>query len=477
MTATVHRGDAAAVLAALEAGSVASSYDAFLRDKEQFGAMDGFTPTYLPGFLYDFQTALVDWAVRKGKAAIFADCGLGKTPMQLVWAQNVVEHTNKPVLILTPLAVSSQTLREAEKFGIWVWRAVDGTLSKGINITNYERLHLFNPSDFSGVVCDESSILKSFDGVRRAAITEFMRTVPYRLLCTATAAPNDYTELGTSSEALGHLGHMDMLTRFFVNSQHSVSTHRFWGEGTEWRFKPHAEEPFWRWVCSWARAIRKPSDLGFDDARFVLPSLVVQNTVVKARVPRIGMLFDIAAVGLKEEREVKRRTITERCEIAATKVAKTGSPAVMWCHLNDEGNLLAKLLPGAIQVSGNDADEAKEAKFTAFQSGQARVIIIKPKIGAFGLNWQHCAHIVYFPSHSYEQYYQAVRRCWRFGQTRPVVVDLVLTDGDERVLANLQRKSEAADKMFTDLVRHMSQAAAIDRDRIYSKEVKTPSWL
>lgn len=457
---------------------MSEDYTAFLDRKAQLGAQHGFTPTFLPDYLFDFQRALVLWAVQKGRAGIFADCGLGKTPMALVWAENVARHTNGRVLILTPLAVGAQMLQEAGKFNVEAHRSGDGSPKANITIANYERLHHFDPADFAGVVCDESSILKSFDGTRRNLVTEFLRKMPYRLLSTATAAPNDYVELGTSSEALGDLGHVDMLNRFFKNDQNNSSTGRgFKGARNEWRFKPHAEQAFWRWVCSWARAVRKPSDLGFADARFILPLLRERETVVTARVPREGLLFDLPAIGFHEEREVTRRTINERCEAAAEKVAGTGRPAVVWCHLNAEGDLLARLIPDSVQVSGDDSDERKEEAFAAFKAGQTRVLVTKPKIGAWGLNWEHCAHVVYFPSHSYEQYYQAVRRCWRFGQTRPVLVDIVRTDGDANVLANLQRKALAADKMFSDLVAHMNDAMTLDRGRSYDGQVEVPSWL
>ena len=451
-------------------------YKSFLDGKRQSGPLHGFGGAYLPDFLFDFQKALVEWSLRKGRSGIFADCGLGKTPMQLVWAENILRETNKPVLVLTPLAVSHQTILEGEKFGVEVARSSDGSHGEGITVTNYERLHHFSPSDFSGVVCDESSILKSFDGQRKALITDFMRKVPYRLLCTATAAPNDYIELGTSSEALGELGYVDMLNQFFVNDQNTTAPNRFW-DGGGWRFKYHAQESFWRWVSSWARAIRRPSDLGFCDDGFELPELNVNPTVVPAKTVKQGMLFDVAAVGLSEEREVRRRTINERCEAAAASVNETTRPAVMWCHLNDEGNTLKDMVPGSVQVSGADSDDLKESKFQAFQSGEVRVLITKPKIGAFGLNWQHCDLVTYFPSHSYEQYYQAVRRCWRFGQDKPVTVNLISTDDDERIVENLGRKSQAADQMFTDLVRHMNNALHIERNREYEGEVSIPSWL
>jgi hypothetical protein len=461
------------------------SYAEFLHRKAQLADDGGFAPVWMPDFLFDFQSALSEWAIRKGRAAIFADCGLGKTPMQLVFAENVVRRESKPTLILTPLAVAAQTVREAEKFGIEAHRSMDGVAHKGINVTNYERLHLFDPNDFAGVVCDESSILKNFDGATRAAVTVFMRKVPYRLLCTATAAPNDYIELGTSSEALGHLGYTDMLTRFFKNDQNTIKpmVYRHRGtdfqklqEGAKWRFKGHAEIPFWRWVCSWARALRRPSDLGFDDARFVLPPLVENEHLVEAAELPDGALYPIQAVGLKEQREEQRRSLRERCEKVAALV-DDGEPALVWCHLNDEGDLLANLIPDAVQVAGSDTDDAKEEKFLAFASGQARVLVTKTKIGAWGLNFQHCAHVTFFPSHSFEQYYQGVRRCYRFGQTRPVRVDIVATEGGRGVMANLQRKAIAADKMFDRLVAEMNNAMRIDDGAQFTTPQEVPAWL
>ncbi len=461
-------------------------YQDFLSVKAQLGQMDGFAPVELPGYLFGFQAALVDWALRKGRAAIFADCGLGKTIQQLVWADNVVRKTNRPVLILTPLAVSHQTAAEAEKFGIEATRSRDGKSPHGIVITNYERLHHFDPNDFAGCVCDESSILKSFDGARRLEITEFMKKLRYRLLCTATAAPNDYIELGTSSEALGELGYTDMLTKFFKNDQNTIrpTLYRHRGksfaameEGAKWRFKGHAEQPFWRWVSSWARAVRRPSDLGFPDDGFSLPPLIERDVMIGVDKPADGMLFSLPAVGLAEQRAERRRTIEERCELAASLVNDTGKPALMWCHLNDEGDLLEKMVKGAVQVSGDDDDDAKEEKFIGFATGQFDKLVTKPKIGAWGLNFQRCRHITTFPSHSFEQYYQGVRRCWRFGQTKPVVVDMVTSEGEKSVLANLQRKADAADRMFTELVSHMNNAIRVERGIKFTEKERVPEWL
>jgi hypothetical protein len=454
-----------------------ATYAEFLDRKLHTGADHGIDPLWIPDELFPFQESLVTWALRKGRAALFADCGLGKTAMQLTWAENIARHTAKPVLILTPLAVASQTVREGEKFGIECHRSGDGTVPGRTVITNYERLEHFNPADFAGVVCDESSILKSFDGARRNEITSFMRKVPYRLLATATAAPNDFIELGTSSEALGYMGHMDMLARFFKNDQNNLTSRRMYGEAPKWRFKGHAELPFWRWVTSWARAARQPSDLGFDDGGFVLPPLhEVDHLIESATVPE-GMLFAIPATDLREQRAEKKRTVSERCEQVAAMVNHTGQPALVWCHLNEEGDLLERLIPDAIQVSGSDRDDVKEARLIDFAEGRSRVLITKPKIGAWGLNFQHCNHITYFPSHSFEQYYQSVRRCWRFGQKRPVTVDIILTEGERRVMENLQRKRTQAEQMFSNLVAEMNHSIAIQKATYNHTTIKLPSWM
>jgi hypothetical protein len=456
---------------------MAMTYEAFLASKTQLESGGGFAPLWMPDFLFDFQRALVEWSLERGRAAELADCGLGKTPMQLVWAENVVRKTNGAVLILTPLAVSSQTLREAEKFGIEAKRALPGAIGSGIHVTNYERLHHFTASNFVGVVCDESSILKSFEGATRQALTEFMRKAPYRLLCTATAAPNDFIELGTSSEALGYLGFIDMLARFFKNNRNNSALNRVNESAAQWRFRGHAERPFWRWVATWARSLRKPSDLGFADGRFNLPDLIEREHIVKALRPRDGMLFAVPAFGLSEEREERRRTLRERCEVAASLIVDTGQPSVAWAHLNDEADLLEKLIPDAVQVSGRDSDDEKEEKFDAFSSGQARVIVTKPVIGAWGLNWQHCAHMTAFAGHSFEQYYQTIRRLWRFGQTRPVVVDHIVSDGEHRVLHNLQRKAVQADRVFAEITQHMREELGLSRQRDFKMTEEVPSWL
>jgi hypothetical protein len=456
-------------------------YADFLARKAQLSDSGGFTPVDLPDHLFGFQRALTEWAVMQGRGAIFADCGLGKTPMELAWADQVHRHTGKPVLMLTPLAVGFQAVQEAQKFGHDAAQSRSGQPVAPITVTNYEQLEKFTPDDFGGVVCDESSILKSFDGVTRQAVTEFMRRIQFRLLGTATAAPNDWIELGTSSEALGGLGYMDMLTRFFTNKSRTSTSRgprRFVDGNTgadAYRLKGHAEEPFWRWVASWARAARKPSDLGFDDADFRLPSLVTRETIVSAAAPADGTLFDVPAIGLREEREENRRTLAERCEAAAQAI-EDADHAVAWCHMNSESAMLTRLIDGAVEVSGADNPYSKEEKLLAFGRGEIRVLVTKPIIGAWGLNWQHCHRMTYFPSHSYEQWYQSVRRCWRFGQRHDVIVDVIATEGGRNVLANLQRKADQADAMFSALVAHMNDALSIKAHE-YDKELEVPAWL
>lgn len=443
-----------------------ATYADFLARKAQLDGDNGFEPSWMPDQLFPFQAALVAWAVRRGRAAHFADCGLGKTLMQLTWAENVRRETGKPVLIVAPLAVTFQVEEEAAKFGMEAATSRDGTIAGPVTVTNYDRLQHFDPSHFAGVVCDESSAIKAFDGKRRALVTDFLRRMPYRLLSTATAAPNDYIELGTSSEALGQLGYMDMLSRFFVNDGKTPHGAR---RGPKWRFKGHGEEHFWRWVASWARAMRRPSDLGFSDDGFKLPALREREHIVGMAAEREGI------VGLRAEREEMRHTLVERCERAAEILADADS-AVAWCQLNDESALLGELIDDAVEVRGSDSAERKEDALHAFSRGEVRVLITKPSIGAWGLNWQHCARTVFFPSHSYEQYYQAIRRLWRFGQRREVLVDIVTTPGGANALQSLQRKAEQADRMFAALVTYMREGLAVRPDD-FDQTVEAPPWL
>lgn len=444
-------------------------YRVFLERKTHLGNQSGFKPLFMPDFLFPFQRALTTWAIEKGRCAIFADCGLGKTAMQLVWAQNVVEKTCKPVIILTPLSVGAQTIREAHKFGIEAKQSRDGSIAAPITVTNYQQLHKFDWKQFGGVVCDESSILKSFDGSIKIAVTEFMRKIPYRLLCTATAAPNDYVELGTSSEALGELRRVEMMAHFFNHDG---------GETSKWRLKKHAAHgPFWQWICSWARAVRKPEDVGFNGDDYILPKLTTVEHVVSATKPNTEYLFDMPAIGLDEQRAERRRTITERCEMAARLINGTGKPALAWCHLNEEGDQITKMIDSAVQVCGSDSDEFKEETFEAFVAGKIRVIVTKPSIAGMGLNFQHCAHQTFFPSHSFEQWYQSIRRSWRFGQKNPVKIDVVSSAGESGVLNNMKRKAEQADAMFAKMVELINDEIKIQKHKPHTTKQQLPIWL
>ena len=652
-------------------------YEEFLRNKSQVSGMSGFEPTFMPEVMFPFQKHLTDWAVRKGRAAIFADCGLGKTLMSLVWAENVVRHTGGKVLILAPLAVAPQTLREATKFGLEIHHSRDGMARGSITVSNYESLHKFRADDFVGVVCDEVSCAKAFDGKRRKQITRFLSKMQYRLGCTATAAPNDFIELGTISELLGEMTQSDMLSTFFLSSD--KKRHSLFKEGDFWNrakyfFKAHSEEPFWRWVCSWARACRKPSDLGFADDGFVLPPLTVSQQIVPTTFRFDGELFVRIATTLKEQREERRRSMADRCDRVAKLVADHPGHSLVYCQYNEEGDRLEKLIPGAVQVAGCDSDEWKEAaiewfvgsrclcqlkrnvigdklstscnekhpttnlcttqnietksslrpsngskitrkkkrstcenttpptntngtrrhlssepsttptgepstetilsteiskrgsskraakrvltsamlincgdsdslssitteclasnvdavqsagihrptnepsdttSITAMRQGELgdccvpaaisdsgssttmrnalkeppctcghvsgnRVLISKPRIVSFGLNLQHCNHITFFPSHSFEQYFQGVRRCWRYGQTEPVHVDVVATEGEAGVTDNLQKKQLKADEMFTKLVAYMNQSLSVAVVNHHTNESSVPEWL
>lgn len=452
------------------------AYPDFIASKSQYGNGSGFDPVFIPDEAFDFQKSLIEWSVRMGRCAIFADCGLGKTLMQLAWAENVVRHTNCPVLLLTPIAVGRQTIEEAAKFGIdaQLTRNGDWTGDVKVWVTNYEQLHNYNPDDFAGVVGDESSRVKDDKTATKAAVTEFARTLSYRLLCTATAAPNDFWELGTSSEILGYLGWRDMITSFF--KQETQKDHLGWGR-TKYRFRGHAEKPFWSWVCSWARAIRRPSDIGGDDGPFVLPELIENEIVVEARTLRSGQLFAMPAANMQEEREERRRTLPERCERIESLAMSHDRPSAIWVTLNDEANELERAISDCKQVSGSMSDEEKEETFHAFASGQVKRIITKPKIGAWGLNWQHCSDVYVFPSHSYEQYYQLVRRCYRFGQKRPVTVTTVVSEGEAGISKSLKRKQLQCERMFNELVAHMNDSLRLCKADHFPQTERMPEWL
>ena len=455
---------------------ISDRYLEFLSRKKRSDELNGFDPIWIPDQMFDFQKTLVEWAIRTGRAALLEDCGLGKSFQELVFAENVVRHTNKPVLLATPIAVGPQMCDEAARFGVDCERSRNGKFSgrPRVVVTNYEQLHKFNPSDFGGFVGDESSCIKNAKSTTKSAVTEFCRTLRYRLLATATAAPNDYHELGTSSDVLGYLGYRDMLTAFF--KQDTVKDFHGWGHA-KYRFRGHAEKPFWQWVCSWARSIRKPSDIGGDDSRYKLPDLIQHEHIVETAKARSGLLFAMPATNLDEQREERRNSIDERCRKAADLALSHDGPSVLWCELNDEGDRLVREIPDSVQLSGSTSEQKKEEILESFTNGQIRHLITKPKLGCWGLNWQHCCNTIMFPSHSFEQTYQAIRRFWRFGQTQPVNVHFIVNEGEVGVLKNLERKSEQADRMFESLVQFMNEAISVDRNDVFTKKSQVPEWL
>lgn len=427
----------------MEVRACVSTYADFLEQKPSRAGDAGFLAT-VDGALYPFQREVTEFALRKGRAAIFADCGLGKTPMQLEWARQVCEHTGGDVLILAPLAVAAQTVREGAKFGIEAVRAREASDIARITVTNYERLGRFADHGWAGVVLDESSILKSFDGSTRAALTEWAEHVPYRLCATATPSPNDYEELGGHAEFLGVLNRRQMLAEFFINDGLSAA---------HWRLKGHAQHLYWQWVRSWAAALRAPSDLGYPDDGFALSPLNVNVVSIDADAVAEDRLFPVPVSTLAERRQARRESLPQRVAHAVELVNAYDGPCVVWCDLNDESDALAKAIPDAVEVRGSNTPDEKEERLLAFTNGDARVIVTKPRIGGWGLNWQHCHRMIFVGlSDSYESYYQAVRRCWRFGQIEPVEVTIIASNREQTVLENVRRKEEQARIMFEQLV-------------------------
>ena len=440
-------------------------YHEFLKAKQFQRKREGFKPLWLPDCLFDFQRHLCEWAILQGRSAIYADCGLGKSLMELVWAENVRRKTNKDVLILTPLAVAPQMVREGEKFGIESHRVRQGKVHKGISVTNYQQLERYSPEDFAGVVADESSIIKNSDGKTRKLVTAFLNKIPYRLLCTATPAPNDYMELGTSSEALGVMPRVQMLGMFFTNQGDSTQ---------QWTIKGHAKKRFWEWVASWSRACRRPSDMGFSDNGFVLPPLNVLPHKVASTFKGSGFVPRKAKT-LLDQRQEKRDSIGRRCEQAARSFRKDGQ-CLAWCQLNSEGDLLTKLLD-AVQVKGSDSDDYKEEVLNDFSLGKVKRLVTKPTIAGFGLNWQSCSQMSYFPTHSHEQFYQAVRRCWRFGQKESVDCHVVYSEAESLVYNNMIRKERQSDEMYAGICREMNSVVKRKEETNGSAKVSVPAWL
>ena len=441
------------------------SYEEFINSKRHTTGNFGFEPVRIPSMAFDFQQHIIAKAVLKGRIGVFADTGLGKTLIQLSIAQNIVQKTNKKVILLTPQAVAFQFLDEAVKIGIDdIEYSKDGKHTKKIVICNYERLHYFDSDDFECVILDESSILKNFNGKIKEQIISFIKKVPYRFLSTATPSPNDFIELGTSSEALGYMGYMDMLTKFFKNNQNSVdSNNRNIGE--KFYLKPHAEQAFFQWVNSWSMMVKKPSDIGFSDERYILPELITnQHIVQNNNMFGNGCLFNFPAQSMQEVRIEQKQTEQGRCEKAVE--LASGKTSVYWCNTNNESSILKSLDKEAVEIIGSQTIEQKEETLRAFASGEIKRIITKAKMTSQGLNWQHCNHSVFFPTWSYEQYYQAIRRFWRFGQKSDVTIDLVISEGQTRVMEALQQKTQKAQELYENLVKNVNteykQAAGKD---------------
>lgn len=454
-----------------------TDYEKFIESKRHIVSNYGIEPTFIPDGMFDYQRHVAKYAIKKGRCAVFLDTGLGKTLIELTIATNYVRHTNKPVLLITPLAVAFQFIKEAEKFGIDdIQYSKDGSYTSKIVVCNYERLEKFNANDFDCVILDESSILKNFDGAIKSQVTAFLKKVKYRFLFTATPSPNDYIELGTSSEALGYLGYMDMLGKFFKNNQSSIDVKH---AGSEWYLKPHAERDFWRWIASWSISCRKPSDIGYSDERHTLPELIEVETVIRNENPlAVGgqhTMFALPATNFFEIKAEVRSTINERCEMAVTKAALHDT-SVYWVNLNDEASIISKLDPSTVEVKGKMNIDEKEDVLLAFSNGQIKKLITKTSITAFGLNWQHCNHTTYFPTYSYEQYYQAIRRFWRFGQKNPVHVDLILSDGQTRIMESLMVKKEKATEMFENLTTQTNSDFTI-KTKQFDKQIIKPSFI
>lgn len=454
-------------------------YLEFINNKKHLLGEFGFKPNYLPEVGFDFQNYIIEKAVRKGRIGTFVDTGLGKTLISLSIARNIIQHTNKRVLILTPLAVSFQFMLEAEKRNITddIEVTKDGKFTKKIVICNYERLHYMDSNDFECVILDESSILKNFDGKIKSQITAFVKKIPYRFLSTATPSPNDFIELGTSSEALGYMGYMDMLGKFFKNNQNSVdSNNRNIGE--KFYLKPHAEKDFFAWVNQWSIMCKMPSDLGFSDEKYILPELITNKHVVKNQslidVQGQIQMFTPIAKSMTEVRHEQKMTVDKRCQKAVE--LASGKTSVYWVNRNDESSLVKELDNNAVEIRGSQSIDKKEEILKAFADGEITRLITKAKMTGMGLNWQHCNHSVFFPTWSYEQYYQAIRRFWRFGQKNDVTIDMVISDGQTRVLEALEQKTQKAIELHKQLTKNVN-STFVNVKKEFNKELIKPKFL
>lgn len=423
------------------------TYEEFLKTKKRRFGESGFIADYrLPANLFEWQKKIVHWACKKGRAAIWADTGLGKTAMQLAWADQVQKHTGKPVLILTPIAVSKQTEAESVKFTVRA-KVVENTTQDPIQICNYQKLHRLDAAVYGGVVLDESSILKSFQGKTKTLLTETFQDTPYRLACTATPSPNDVLELGNHSDFLGVMPQKEMLARWFLNDLMG---------NMSWRLKGHAKGDFWRWVASWAVCLRKPSDIGGDDTGYNLPPLTIKHITIPTDGIQIGgALFADASLSATSLHEVLRQTAPIRARKAAELV--NGKSVLMWTHTNYEADEIRKVID-IEEVRGSDSDEEKERILLGFADGSVKRLLTKPSIAGFGMNWQRCHEMIFVGmDYSYEKFYQAVRRCYRFGQTEPVTAYCLATDMEWRLFDALSKKQRAHEDMQNEMITLMKE--------------------
>lgn len=432
--------------------------------------------------LFEWQADIVRWALKKGKACLFEDCGLGKTLQQLSFAEAVCKHTKGNVLIIAPLAVAAQTKSEGEKFGISVNTArKQADVKGGINITNYEMLEHFDPKFFSGVVLDESSILKNSAGTTRKLITDMFKNTPYKLCCTATPAPNDFMEIGNHAEFLGIMSQTEMLSTYFVHDGKNTS---------KWRLKGHARSKFFEWIASWACCMTSPADLGYDGTEYKLPPLIIHEVQTSSGAMEDGsgqmMLVAPTALSLTERRQARKDSITVRTAKAKEIAESTDGQCLIWCDLNDESSALAKNIPEAVEVKGSDTDEHKRTAMLNFSKGTVKRLISKPKIAGWGMNWQNCSTVIFAGlSDSFESYYQAVRRCWRFGQKNPVNVYIITSDKEQSVKQNIERKQADAEKMTRELVKYTKNILSdeirgtvrVTENYIAVEEMVIPQWL
>lgn len=436
------------------------NYQDFLNNKSQVHVPTGIEKDFwLHDALKPHQHDIVSWALRRGRAAIFAGTGLGKTLMEMNWSQSVMEYTNKPVLLLAPLAVSAQVaLVEAPKFNFNVIHAYSDDDIQGVNIyaTNYEKLDKFDLSKFGGIVLDESSILKNHSGKYRTDLIKQCKQIPFRLAATATPAPNDFMELGNHAEFLGIMSYTDMLATFFVHDG---------GSTQNWRLRGHAEDAFWKWMCTWSVMLRKPSDLGYSDDGYDLPKLHQIQHIVGAEYQAnidTGMLFPLQAETMQERLKARKATVKERVEHAASITPKNGH-FVWWCNLNDESDELARQIPDSVEIRGSDTEKSKEEKLIAFSRGDIQRIITKSKVCGFGMNWQHCNNTGFVGMNdSFEQLYQATRRFWRFGQEKEVYAHFIASELEGAVVANIKRKEQQAEQMADKMVKHMADLSSIE---------------